>query len=770
MRASGDAAAWVEVEDWSGLGAEEQQERLRQWVQRESRSEFDLARGPLVKFYARRLSGGHFSLTLSFHHALMDGWSDAALCTEIYEEYLGRLRGESGKRCAPLRMHYRDYVAQEREALRDREHEEHWEGVVARLERGSLWRAERGEGNDEESSEELTFNLSAGMAQGVVEFARQAGVPVKSVLFGAHLNALRAFMGGVSVRTGLAMHARPEGADAEKLLGLFVNAVPICFDSQGGSWQELARQAQSLEQEAQAHRMYPVVEVYRRHGGKDLLDVFFNYVNFHVYEALGGQLPIKGVAGAGQSNFPMVVNVAFDMRAQRGCISILYQVGRISRRQAEAFQELYVGSLREMVERPQEAYEGYALLSEQDARQLEAWNRTEREYPVRCVHELFEEQARRTPEAVAVACEGHRLSYADLNRRSNQLARHLVSLGVGPDEVVGLCVDRGVEMMVGILGILKAGGAYLPLDSSYPSERMSYMLADAAPKVIVTQQRLEKVLPASAARVIRLDAEWPTIATHGDDDLGADTLRLRPDHLAYVIYTSGSTGAPKGVMVEHANVVRLLRATEDWFHFDQKDVWTLFHSYAFDFSVWEMWGALGYGGRLVVVPQRTARSAEEFYELMCREGVTVLNQTPGAFVQLVKAQGASGRAHRLRHVIFGGEALDVGTLQPWYERAMNQATQLVNMYGITETTVHVTYRALEEADSRRPGRSPIGWRIPDLKIYVLDEEKRPVPVGVAGELWVGGKGVARGYLNRAELTAERFLRESIQWSSGRADV
>jgi acyl-coenzyme A synthetase/AMP-(fatty) acid ligase/acyl carrier protein len=185
-------------------------------------------------------------------------------------------------------------------------------------------------------------------------------------------------------------------------------------------------------------------------------------------------------------------------------------------------------------------------------------------------------------------------------------------------------------------------------------------------------------------------------------------------------------------------------------------VWTLFHSYAFDFSVWEMWGALAYGGRLVIVPQSTTRSAEEFYELVCQEGVTVLNQTPGAFVQLVKAQGASGGAHRLRHVIFGGEALDVGALQPWYERGMNLGTQLVNMYGITETTVHVTYRALEEADSRRPGGSPIGQRIPDLKIYVLDGEKRPVPVGVVGELWVGGKGVARGYLNRAELTAERF--------------
>ena len=210
-------------------------------------------------------------------------------------------------------------------------------------------------------------------------------------------------------------------------------------------------------------------------------------------------------------------------------------------------------------------------------------------------------------------------------------------------------------------------------------------------------------------------------------------------------------------MVEHVNVARLFAATDGWFHFSANDVWTLFHSYAFDFSVWEIWGALFYGGRLIVVPQNTARSPEDFYRLLCREKVTILNQTPSAFRQLITAQAKSEESHRLRHVIFGGEALEVAILKPWYEQNRDSHTQLINMYGITETTVHVTYRPLEPADTERRGGSPIGIRIPDLRIYILDTPRQPVPIGVVGELYVGGAGVARGYLNRPELTAERFL-------------
>ena len=379
------------------------------------------------------------------------------------------------------------------------------------------------------------------------------------------------------------------------------------------------------------------------------------------------------------------------------------------------------------------------------------------DFPVHeCIHELFEAQAARAPGAVALVLDGRSLSYAELNARANRLARHLRRLGVGPDVHVGVAVERSLEMVTGLLAILKAGGAYVPLDPAYPAERLAYMLQDSAPAVVLVQGR-GAALDAGRVPVLDLDAGAAAWAAESDADLPRAATGLATHHLAYIIYTSGSTGAPKGVMVEHANVVRLMSATQPWYGFDANDTWTLFHSYAFDFSVWELWGALAYGGRLVVVPHAVARSPRDFYRLLCDEGVTVLNQTPSAFRQLVAAQADQPGAHRLRYVIFGGEALELHTLRPWYERERNRATQLVNMYGITETTVHVTYRPIEPAEAQRLGASPIGRPIPDLRLYILDEQKRPAAVGVEGELYVGGAGVARGYLNRPDLSALRFL-------------
>jgi amino acid adenylation domain-containing protein len=289
------------------------------------------------------------------------------------------------------------------------------------------------------------------------------------------------------------------------------------------------------------------------------------------------------------------------------------------------------------------------------------------------------------------------------------------------------------------------------------------VVADCAPAVVLThaaaREALETALAGRAERppVLDLGADAGLWAEQPADDPSPDAIGLAPAHLAYVIYTSGSTGKPKGVMVEHRQVARLLSATQDWFHFGPQDVWVLFHSFAFDFSVWELWGALAYGGRLVTPSYLTTRSPADFYRLACDQKVTVLNQTPSAFRTFIAAQGQDDRAHAIRCVIFGGEALEVSALRPWLERPANRGTALINMYGITETTVHVTYRELEARDVDERGASPIGRPIPDLRAYILDKRLRPAPVGVTGELHIGGAGVARGYLNRPDLTAERFI-------------
>jgi non-ribosomal peptide synthetase component F len=281
---------------------------------------------------------------------------------------------------------------------------------------------------------------------------------------------------------------------------------------------------------------------------------------------------------------------------------------------------------------------------------------------------------------------------------------------------VGICVERGVGMVVGLLGILKAGGAYVPLDPGYPSERLRYMLEDSAPSVLLTQAHLRALFPEIKEKLPVLDIddgyEWRECAETNPD---LKALGLVPHHLSYVIYTSGSTGMPKGVMVEHTQVMRLFRITESSYGFSNQDVWCLFHSIAFDFSVWELWGALGYGGRLVIVPRDVARSSRDFYRLVCDEGVTVLNQTPSAFKRFIQAEAEEKSQHRLRYVIFGGEALEPSILKPWYSRHAEGNPELVNMYGITETTVHVTYRPLQLSDSMGSS-SPIGKRLGDLWI------------------------------------------------------
>jgi amino acid adenylation domain-containing protein len=376
----------------------------------------------------------------------------------------------------------------------------------------------------------------------------------------------------------------------------------------------------------------------------------------------------------------------------------------------------------------------------------------------------FDEIAAKHLGRVAVCCGDRQITYGELSGRAERLARHLQEMGVGPDALVGVFLERSIEAIVALVAVLKAGGAYLPLDPAYPRERVVTILEDAKPAVMLTEERLLDRLPPHGAHVICLDHEPVLDSLAGDAPVAAGS---GPENLAYVIYTSGSTGKPKGVMVTQANVARLLTATEEWFHFDESDVWTLFHSLAFDFSVWEIWGCLLTGGKLVVVPFAVSRSPEDFYELLVKEQVTVLNQTPSAFYQLTTVDQARRSAElALRVVVFGGEALNFSALRPWFAMHDDKKPRLINMYGITETTVHVTYREVSAADAAGGTHSLIGVPIPDLQLYLLGEDRQPSPAGEVGEIYVGGAGVARGYLNRPQLNAERFISNPFSGTPG----
>ncbi|HYS40640.1 MAG TPA: amino acid adenylation domain-containing protein [Pseudonocardiaceae bacterium] len=370
----------------------------------------------------------------------------------------------------------------------------------------------------------------------------------------------------------------------------------------------------------------------------------------------------------------------------------------------------------------------------------------------RCLHEIFAARAEEHPERTAVSAFDGELTYAELDRQATRLAVRLAQAGAAPGAVVATYLDRGINLIVGILGVLKAGAAYLPIDPTLPAERVSWLVTDSAAPFVVTTSDLAAGLASSAIRTLLMDY---------DSDTAADSAALpvsRDTDLAYVIYTSGSTGRPKGVRVGHRNVVELLAAVQPLFEFSEHDVWTMFHSVAFDFSVWEIWGALSHGGQVIVVPYEVSRAPVRFRALLRERGVTVLNQTPSAFRQLVVADAADSSLDlpALRLVVLGGERLAVELVAPWLARRGEEHPRLVNMYGITETTVHASHRRIRHADLATPAISPIGVPLPHLTFFVLDEQGQAVPDGVAGELYVGGSGVTRGYLNRPDLTAERF--------------
>jgi len=317
-------------------------------------------------------------------------------------------------------------------------------------------------------------------------------------------------------------------------------------------------------------------------------------------------------------------------------------------------------------------------------------------------------------------------------------------------------MEPSLEMLIGLLSILKAGGAYVPLNPSYPKERLAFILEDTKATIIITQTQCVNKIPPCSAHIISLDPDLSAIQSEQYENL-PKTAALH--NLAYVIYTSGSTGQPKGVQVTHQNVISLFSATQAWFQFNEDDIWTLFHSFAFDFSVWEIWGALLHGGQLVIVPFWVSRSPDAFYKLLHQRKVTVLNQTPSAFYQLIQVDNTadSGQKLNLRWIILGGEKLEIRNLKTWFLRNGDRNPQLVNMYGITETTVHVTFRPLTLKDLDSPSVSVIGRPIPGWQVYLLDQYQQPVPIGIQGEMYIGGVGVSRGYLNHPELTAERFI-------------
>jgi amino acid adenylation domain-containing protein/FkbH-like protein len=742
----------------------ERDAEARRVATEESQQPFDLSTGPLLRATVLRLSDQEHVLLCTMHHIISDGWSMGVLIRELTTLYEAYSHSEPS-RLPELNIQYADYAHWQREWLQGEVLERqlsYWKqqlaGAPAVLElpadypRPAL-QTFRGAHQSLTFSPELTTALKA--------LTQREGVTLFMALLAAFEILLSRYSRQDEIIIGTPIAGRNR-AETESLVGFFVNTLVLRTDLSGNpTFAELLKRVREVALGAYAHQDVPFellveeLQPQRDMSRTPLFQVMMVLHNAPMAESQTKTGLELGSISIENQTAKFDLTLALSETADGRLHSVWeYNTDLFAPATVERMMKHFEVLLDGVARNPERQLSEFHLLSNEEREQiLFGWDSTA-EYPQdKCIHQLFEQQVDRTPNAVAVIIDQEQVTYKDLNERANRLAHHLQSLGVCPETLVGICVARSVEMVVGLLGILKAGGAYVPLDPAYPRERLSFMIEDAQVSVLLTQQALLDSLPSHSGHTLCLDSDWPlAVASSSACNPLSETTT---DNVAYVIYTSGSTGQPKGVLISHGNVGRLFAATSADFNFNDRDVWTLFHSFAFDFSVWELWGALLHGGRLVIVPFWASRSPEEFSQLLINEGVTVLSQTPSAFRQLAPVVGQAGN-NALRLIIFGGQALELRSLAPWMDQYGDEQPRLINMYGITETTVHVTQRRVRVADGQRAG-SLIGRALADLSLYILDSGMEPVPVGVNGELYVGGAGVGRGYLRRSELTAERFV-------------
>ncbi|MDO0924515.1 non-ribosomal peptide synthase/polyketide synthase [Streptomyces sp. TG1A-8] len=752
--------------DWRRTGPQERAERLARLRADDLARGLDLGTAPLMRLTLVRLPDARLHLLWTSHHLILDGWSLAQVLTEVFEEYAALTAGTAAH--PPARRPFGDYVrwlaGQDADAARA-----YWRGVLDGFATPTPLPADRVRpaGHESRSADVHTAALSDEVSARLARTARAAGLTLGTVVQGAWALLLSRYSAERDVLFGTTVSGRPDDLPGvESMVGMFINTLPTRVRVDGrrraADWLRDLQEGQAQARRFAAVSLAELTGLSDVPAGSALFDSMVAFENYPFDEARSAAsgLRLAEVSSRDATNYPLVLRAH---QGERLGFDLAYDPALFDAATVRALAGRLCLLLTELADDPDRPLHSLAwTTADERRRMLVEWNGTEEGRPAETLVDRFEAQAARTPRAEAVSCGDDRLDYAALEARANRLAHRLAGLGAGPERYVALALPRSTDLVVAVLAVLKAGAAYLPIDPALPAERIGALLADAAPVALVTTaETAARAGDGAVPRLLLDDAGERAALARLPRTAPADPARRPlPESPAYTIFTSGSTGRPKGVVVPHANVVRLFDRTRHWFGFGPDDVWTLFHSYAFDFSVWELWGPLLHGGRLVVVPEDTARSPEDFLRLLADERVTVLNQTPSAFYPLARADAehpALGARLALRTVVFGGEALDASRLADWYARHPDTAPRLVNMYGITETTVHVTYAPLDGATARTGTASPIGTGIPDLRVHVLDEALEPVPPGAVGEMYVAGEGLARGYLNRPGLTAARFV-------------
>jgi amino acid adenylation domain-containing protein len=742
-------------------------EQLSEFCRAEAIKPFCLESAPGIRAVLLRLSEHDHVLQITLHHIISDGWSINILLFETVQLYEAFLSG-SMRSLPPLQLQYRQFAAEERAALLKNEMESdltYWRKQLEGMVPTQLPADRTPRSGQTNLGNKLSLSLHSELFGRIQELSRKEGLTLFMVLVAGLQIVMARWMGQEDIAVGTAV-ANRKSAEQESLIGLFVNTLVIRTSLSGNpTVRELCKRVRHVCLGAYAHQDLPfdslVIELNPERNLKrnPLFQTMFTLENApEPHVQLPGLRLEPMVLDWGASAFDMALSVWEAKGRLEGWLE--FSTGIFEAPTMKRFWEHWGHILRDMANDPDKEITNLEMLGPEEQRQiLEEWGHGERvESTGGSLQSRFEEYVARTPEAVAVQHGSRRLSYIDLERRTNQTANYLKKFGVGPEVLVGVCIQRSLDMIVALLGVLKAGGAYVPLDPEYPEGRLAFMLEDTRATIVITHTGVRDRIPSGyQGRLIDLQQDWREISSQNTDK---PEVEVGEDNLAYVIYTSGSTGKPKGVCVPHRGVMRLIKC-KDYAHFGPEEVMLQFAPLAFDASTLEIWGSLLNGGRLAIM-DAGPRTTQEIGEAVSYYGVTMLWLTAGLFHTLVDDQ--LEKLKHVRQVLAGGDVLSVEHVAR-YLAAMRENGALINGYGPTEcTTFTCCYRMNKQQTTG--ARVPIGRPIGNTRIYVLNGHMQPVGVGEPGELYIGGEGLARGYLNWPELTAERFVPNNFATQSG----
>ncbi|MEH1970760.1 amino acid adenylation domain-containing protein [Nostoc sp.] len=759
----------IHLVDLHSLSETQKDTEIQRLMIEEFQQPFNINRGPLLRATLLQLDAEEYLLLLSIHHIVFDGWSVSVLFRELTLLYQAFTNGLSSP-LAELPIQYADFAVWQRQWLQRKVISEqlvYWKQQLADLPILQLPSVSEARRRHRPRPAIQTYRgarqplaLSKSLSEAVTRFSQQEGVTLYMTLLAAFQTLLFRYTSSEDILVG-SLIANRHHQQIENLIGFFVNTLVLRSDFSGSpSFRQLLKQVREVTLEAYAHQDIPFeklveeLEPERDLSRHPLFQICFALQNVPMQALeLSGLSINHRLEYNGTAKFDLFLELFETPDGISGWFEYstdLFDAATISRI-GEHFQTLVAG----IVANPNQKVADLPLLTPAERQKLLVeWNQTQADYPqLTCIHQLFEAQVERSPDAVAAIFADRQITYRQLNARANQLARHLQTLGVGADVLVGICVERSLEMIVALLAILKAGGAYIPLDPAYPQQRLSLMLSDSQVSVLLTQQHLLMQLPEHQARIICLDRDWQDITTQSEDNLD---ISINPDNLAYVIYTSGSTGKPKGVQIMHRSVVNFLHFMGQHLELTEQDILLSVTTLSFDIAVLEIFLPITLGAHVVMVRREETMDGTELIAKLTNSGATIMQATPATWQLLLEA-GWQGSKHL--KILCGGEALPKKLAQKLQQRC----AILWNVYGPTETTIwSAIYKVVSE-----DGQVLIGRPIANTEFYVLNAQLQPVPVGVPGELYIGGAGLARGYFNRPDLTDARFILNPFKKAGGR---